>query len=520
MIAGTFGLCTDREQALWARMSVFSESFDLFAVEAVCGGPPLEKTDLLDTIASLVDQSVVVVDDTPGDSRYRLLRLTREYGSSKLLDADETHARHRDHFDELMADYVGRWSGPGELGLLSNLRADYANITDAIELGLGRAETAQASARMAADLWGFWFSTGRLTEGRSILDHVIESPFLSTPSIERIRALYSNAYLSLLQDDAACARELHSAASALDDGLGNDALNRGLRLELGMMIGLALEEDLDPTGDMAVAMSIFEQADDPRAPTMFMDAVSISVLFAALSGRSDYAQKLGSRGLAVSKRRRDVIWRAYIEYSLGVDAWVQQSFHAAQKRALFGLSTSPDQLLVTHCIELLAWCASSQANFALAARLFGAADRRWDQVGGQFSGFTGLSRVRDECLTLVRRSQNSEEFSAEYRTGHRMTVDDVAAIGTEAYYKTDAIHHQDEPSPLTNREEEVARLIAEGLSNREIARTLTISPRTAESHVDHILTKLSVSSRTQIAAWVLGRRSAETTRKLSTPRSG
>lgn len=55
--------------------------------------------------------------------------------------------------------------------------------------------------------------------------------------------------------------------------------------------------------------------------------------------------------------------------------------------------------------------------------------------------------------------------------------------------------------PLTTREFEVARKIAEGLTNAELADELSISPRTASSHVEHILAKLSVSRRAEIAAW-------------------
>lgn len=57
---------------------------------------------------------------------------------------------------------------------------------------------------------------------------------------------------------------------------------------------------------------------------------------------------------------------------------------------------------------------------------------------------------------------------------------------------------------LTRRESEVATLVGEGLTNRQIARRLTISERTAESHVQHVLTKLGFSSRSQIAVWSLG----------------
>jgi non-specific serine/threonine protein kinase len=54
---------------------------------------------------------------------------------------------------------------------------------------------------------------------------------------------------------------------------------------------------------------------------------------------------------------------------------------------------------------------------------------------------------------------------------------------------------------LTRRELEVAGLVADGLSNRAIAAKLVISQRTAEGHVEHILTKLGFTSRSQIAAW-------------------
>ena len=55
--------------------------------------------------------------------------------------------------------------------------------------------------------------------------------------------------------------------------------------------------------------------------------------------------------------------------------------------------------------------------------------------------------------------------------------------------------------PLTRREREVARLIAQGLSNRQIADVLTISERTAATHVEHILQKLDMNSRAQVASW-------------------
>ena len=66
--------------------------------------------------------------------------------------------------------------------------------------------------------------------------------------------------------------------------------------------------------------------------------------------------------------------------------------------------------------------------------------------------------------------------------------------------------------PLTGREAQVAALVASGLSNREIAERVTVSKRTVDAHVDHIFTKLRISSRIQLTNWLRDR--------ISPPRPG
>jgi DNA-binding NarL/FixJ family response regulator len=80
------------------------------------------------------------------------------------------------------------------------------------------------------------------------------------------------------------------------------------------------------------------------------------------------------------------------------------------------------------------------------------------------------------------------------------------ALGMQAYVdRTGALVRRLEagaPEVLSRRELEVAGLVAEGLTNRRIAERLFISERTAQNHVQHILTKLGFTSRSQIAAWM------------------
>jgi DNA-binding NarL/FixJ family response regulator len=64
--------------------------------------------------------------------------------------------------------------------------------------------------------------------------------------------------------------------------------------------------------------------------------------------------------------------------------------------------------------------------------------------------------------------------------------------------------------PLSARELEIAELVAQGLTNREIATAAFVSERTAQTHVQHILAKLGFSNRSQIASWVVGMRTTDT----------
>jgi DNA-binding CsgD family transcriptional regulator len=76
---------------------------------------------------------------------------------------------------------------------------------------------------------------------------------------------------------------------------------------------------------------------------------------------------------------------------------------------------------------------------------------------------------------------------------------------SEADRITMSVQGADRASPLSARELEVARLVATGATNREIAAALEMAPKTASAHIEHILRKLGAARRAQIAAWVARR---------------
>jgi DNA-binding NarL/FixJ family response regulator len=105
-----------------------------------------------------------------------------------------------------------------------------------------------------------------------------------------------------------------------------------------------------------------------------------------------------------------------------------------------------------------------------------------------------------ELASVLVRSKRTADARALLETAVRRS----AVLGMTPFTKRAEalINEASRDGPLTRREWEVAELVAGGLTNREIAAALVLSERTAQNHVQHVLTKLGLSNRSQIAAWM------------------
>jgi DNA-binding CsgD family transcriptional regulator len=169
-----------------------------------------------------------------------------------------------------------------------------------------------------------------------------------------------------------------------------------------------------------------------------------------------------------------------------------------------------DRMGIAVGLDSLGRVATAEGQGETAALLLGAAEAIWDLVGMSETGNPfAFAPSRSDGLKQARQLLGKERFRDLFRRGSQLSVEDAVryALGE----KTDAQPPPTpvEPSPLTRRELEVADLVAEGLSNPEIAARLVISVRTAQGHVENILRKLGFNSRSRIAAWVTERRLAE-----------
>jgi DNA-binding CsgD family transcriptional regulator len=139
----------------------------------------------------------------------------------------------------------------------------------------------------------------------------------------------------------------------------------------------------------------------------------------------------------------------------------------------------------------------------LARQALEAAVRGWDDRGRIWEAtWARLDLAR--CLVRTNRHADAASLLADVRaTASSLGAVTLTAKADELARLARGRGYEEEPwRPLTAREFEVARLISTGLTNAQIADELDIAPKTASAHVEHILAKLGVMRRAEIAVWV------------------
>jgi len=152
-------------------------------------------------------------------------------------------------------------------------------------------------------------------------------------------------------------------------------------------------------------------------------------------------------------------------------------------------------------LNALGWQAANSGQGQLAAQLLGAAETVGAGAGSDVTGpFTPMIAAAKESAS---EALGAARFEASFEEGKRLSRDTAVrlALGESNHVEVIAADAAD-AGPLAKRELEVARLIAEGLSNKQIGARLFIAEATVASHVRHIMDKLGVNARSQIAVWV------------------
>ncbi|MFC4110977.1 ATP-binding protein [Nonomuraea zeae] len=511
----SFGLCDPREQLLWARASVFPAPFEADAAMAVAKGGQLTGEEVVDALAGLTGKSVLICDTRDGRTRYSMLETIREYGAAKLAaSGEEEHARrlHRDHYRQVSDAAAAGWCSAEQVAWIRRIGQEWPHIRAALEFCLTRDGELEQGLSMASELFEYWISYGAHSELRRWLDRALEKD--ETSDVNAAFALVVNARTALLQGDDVAARRLMDACMDAYTDRARAGGDERLRGFVDNLAGLSAFLQ----GDLGTAVARLRAALDRYAETRPdevgpLEGNNIFLTSLWLSMAAAFHQELDSADLARSCRemaeaKGASILRAWGMYASGLDKLLVAG--DAKAASVFFLDSlrlqqdTGDRWLPAWGVEALAWAsATEERSMPRAAALMGIAHAFRRAIGMTMPGLVPLAHAHDTWEARLRDKLGGQAYQEAFDRYAALDVDEAFAyvLGHAEPSSLQRGGASDATSMLTRRELQVAGLIAEGCSNKEIASRLTVSQRTAEAHVDHILGKLSFHSRTQISAW-------------------
>lgn len=487
-IEWSYELLTPEERSLWCQVSVFAARFDLEAAECVAR---VGEQGNLQLLARLADRSLVQVEHVGPAASYRLLESIREYGRSHLRPEQaeiEVLCRFRDCYLDRALQAESAWRGPHQAEWLARVEADLPNFRAALQFSLG--DYPETALRMASGLWFFWYVSGRLSEGRRWL----EAGLAAWPERDGTRACGLNdaGFLAYCQGDSDAALPLLEASLQLGHELGDEQVIAFATTRLG--IGALFHGDLPRAARLLdEALASYRSLGDVVG--IYLAGYELAEALFRL-GNYDRSAERYEESLAVKRRQGD---RWHIAFSLfGLGQLARERGDLARAGELLRESLEirialGDHIGTANSIEAIAWVATSQKDYRLAARLMGSTTRLLERIGAKLPPH--LVRSRRECEALLVKQLGSKGFAHALAEGAQLDAEEAILLAMGGTFTAR------KPGGLTSRELAVARLVARGLANKEIAAQLSISERTAESHVEHIRNKLGFHSRSQIAAW-------------------
>jgi non-specific serine/threonine protein kinase len=528
----SYDLCAPAERLLWARLTVFAGSFDVEAAEQVCAGEPLDRGDILATLTGLVDKSVVLRKEGDDGPRYLLLDTIREFGAEKLAALGEEEKVRERH----LARYLGLAAYLGENPLTGDqvpryrqLRREHANLRAALEYALAAAGRERDAAAMAISLDAYWQMSSAPGEGRYWLGKIL--PRLGELSRGRALALIIDGYLACLQNDAT------GGLAELEEGITLAGKRGDTRIRARGYLNLTMALAFVGRYEEAARASIMTRASIMAREDAL--AAGDTAMLIVLDSHAGYLHMLAGRveeGLARCRSGLDRLgpdsgerWQqGYLLLLKGICLFLRGDLGPsaeAFRTALAMKHEIADTMGMGYALEGTAWLAAAEQRFTRAAVLLGAADTRWQLVGGRLGRNATTEALHARAVQAARDALGEERYRTLHDLGAGYPLAELVRFAAQDAGDLPPPHPAQQAPPdlkgsagpdsagpesagraaessLTNREGEIAVLVAEGLSNRQIAGRLVISKRTVDAHIEHIYGKLGISSRAQLASWL------------------
>jgi predicted ATPase/DNA-binding CsgD family transcriptional regulator len=555
-IQWSYDLLSPKEQDLFLRLSVFQGSFSFDAARDMVDWEDeasiRDEDELLETLSSLLDKSFLIQEISgAGDARFRMLETIREFGMELAQAAgmeDSLRRRHLHHYATAAPDET-ELAGPDQSLLLDRMEEDIPNIRFAMQTAMDfEGDAVIEGLLLASSMWRYWMSRGQFVTGKFWLSQLLDRADSGDLMIRgRARNNLGNLVFELgdhitARNSYQDAMRLYEAAGYLD-GVADELNNLGLILvhegrfdaaREAMQQSLEIREQtgdrtsvpttLSNLGDIALFNGDLDQGEEYhleahkiRAELGNERGVALSCYqlgtIAILRREWTDAQSWYETGMAIAEKINDEYGRASLRMGLGLMEVQRKEFPAATeslRSALQAFLEMGAQRMLLEALDAIAHSAIPLGH---------------DIEGVQLIGASRALRKKYPLSVLIRRASWIEVFYNDIRDrigadtwdkqtaiGAKWTLDEAVEAAFKVLRMSAAATSYTSPPPgdppantsggelsgiarLTRRETQVLRLLAQGLSDKEIAEELSISPRTAMTHVSNILAKLKVNRR-------------------------
>jgi predicted ATPase/class 3 adenylate cyclase len=463
LVDWSYELLNEQEQRLLGRLAVFVGGFDIPAAEHVGGYDPLEVDDILDLVASLVEKSLVMLEERDEGARYRMLETIREYAHEKLLESGD-HAsastRHCDHYFAMAKAANQGLRGSQQAEWIWRVEAELDNIRTAAALALSGGIDPFIAVKFAVALQGFWILRGYSTEGRKLIAAALALPAIQASDLAQAWALYVGAALAESQSDLSEAKRMLEACLELRRRQGNEVDIAATlstlslaRLRSGDAVGAAAGEHEaiqtfrrlgDRVGEAIGLLHLGQIAvylgDDALARTHFDHCLAIArdIKHQAIEGECELvmgeeAFELGDieqaclrlkRSLTVCREAGDkrgeanaLWWMGKIDLRTADLASARNRFNDSLRA--FRAFEMWEELI--GCLEDHALLALAEGRASAAASLAAAAAAPRGRLGLQRT--PRAERRWEECVSAIRSALGAAEFESAWDRGTEWQID-------------------------------------------------------------------------------------------------
>jgi predicted ATPase/DNA-binding CsgD family transcriptional regulator len=479
--------CDANLQTAWAALSVVPSSFGNDQAAAILAATLGDEFATIGPraglLGELVDRGLLIREPETTNARFRMLETIRSFGQRRLAESDFE--------DRVIAGWSGwaadlsqrirsAWFGPEQRSLHVIVAMEFISLSRAIETCLSRPTTVDEALAIASNLGVVWMARSDVRHGRRLLGLALEASAANTAI--RAEAVRADGWLSIMEDD-------YDGALARAEELGHLG-------ELGVTPG---SSELDAT-QLTLVARLYR---DGPAPAVIdglaeltardreagrLERLADDLLFGSvarlISGDLEGVEAGVGELLTICG---DAGAQSELGYALWLDAilrWRKSQDVVSQQRLLAALRVARDvrdPILAAICLDLLVHLDVRADDLRTAAR--------WQAAAGRIRQVTGLPMPYWRVLP----DEPTHRFD-----GPAESWQEAIAAALDWLARPQPIPR----AALSSRQREIATLVASGNTNKVIAEKLGLSPRTVDKHIENIMMRLTMHSRSQIAAWI------------------